>query len=224
MGRVLAFGDIHGCDIAFDALLEVVQPTAEDTLVVLGDVVDRGPGTRQVVERLLELKDRCRLVFLMGNHEEMMLDAFQSGEWAGAWLGFGGRETLDSYGGTFENIPPEHLEFLAAGLTYFETETDIFIHASLDPDKPLEEQSPQTLRWDRITGFERPHLSGKRVICGHSTQPSGMPLILDGWICIDTCVYGPGFLTCLDTHSNELYQTSQEGALRTGFTVADLEV
>jgi serine/threonine protein phosphatase 1 len=64
-GRLLAIGDIHGCQIAFDTLLEHLAITPSDTLVVLGDVIDRGPGTRQVIDRLLELRKRCRLIFLI---------------------------------------------------------------------------------------------------------------------------------------------------------------
>ena len=67
-GRLLAIGDIHGCDTALGVLLDAMSITAEDTLVVLGDVVDRGPGTKQVVDRLIELRDLCQFVFIKGNH------------------------------------------------------------------------------------------------------------------------------------------------------------
>src|SRR5690606_3218672 len=98
MPRTLAIGDIHGCDVALDALVDVVRPAADDLVVVLGDVVDRGPGSKQAIDRLLELRDRCRLVFLQGNHEDMLLRAIDGESWMGPWLNFGGRETLQSYG------------------------------------------------------------------------------------------------------------------------------
>ena len=94
--RTLAIGDIHGCDRALAALIDLIQPTAEDTLVVLGDVVDRGPGTRQAIEQLLELQQRCKLVFLIGNHEEMMIEAMRRGNIVRAWLQFGGLQAVES--------------------------------------------------------------------------------------------------------------------------------
>ena len=76
--RILAIGDIHGCNSALDALLDVVQPIGGDTIVVLGDVVDRGPDTRACIERLLAVSRSVELIHLMGNHEEMMLAARES--------------------------------------------------------------------------------------------------------------------------------------------------
>ena len=112
-GRLLAIGDIHGCHVAFETLLTHLAITPSDTFVVLGDVIDRGPGTRQVIDRLIDLKQRCRLAFLLGNHEEMFLDSLAIEELQDPWLGFGGLETLMSYGEHAEDtgeIPPEHLK------------------------------------------------------------------------------------------------------------------
>src|SRR6202035_4653429 len=83
-GRLLAIGDIHGCHIAFDTLLEHLAITPSDTVVVLGHVIDR----------LIELQARCRLIFLLGNHEEMFLDSLTTDEIREPWMGFGGLETL----------------------------------------------------------------------------------------------------------------------------------
>jgi serine/threonine protein phosphatase 1 len=129
---------------------------------------------------------------------------------------------LYSYGGDPANIPPEHVAFLKTGLPYWETETDIFVHANLQPGVPLRSQTPQWLRWTHMTGMERPHESGKRVICGHTPQSSGLPGLLDGWVCLDTHAYGGRFLTCLDVTSGELYQAKQSGFFRYGLTLADL--
>ncbi|MCY2963050.1 MAG: metallophosphoesterase, partial [Planctomycetota bacterium] len=74
-GRTLAIGDIHGCDFALEKLLTSVAPTSEDTLVVLGDVIDRGGGSKQVLDQLLALSKTTRVIFIRGNHEEMMLEA-----------------------------------------------------------------------------------------------------------------------------------------------------
>ena len=213
-GRVLAIGDIHGCDVALDVLLSKMELTADDTVVVVGDVVDRGPSTRRAVNMLLDVQKTCELIFILGNHEEMMFQAIHDHSWLESWLAFGGRETLMSYGGDFADIPENHLDFLRSGKNYWETDSEIYIHANLKPGVPLEQQDAQWLRWNSLTGFETHHPSGKRVICGHSSQKSGIPAILDGWLCIDTWAYGAGFLTGLDLATNEIYQTQQSGRFR----------
>src|ERR1044072_7889016 len=102
--RTLVFGDSHGCAVALNVLLEKLAVTADDTVVLLGDVVSRGPATKQCVDRLLELQQACKLIFIRGNHEEMMLDSLHHGKLEEIWLKHGGREALDSYGGAYEAI------------------------------------------------------------------------------------------------------------------------
>lgn len=216
-GRLLAIGDIHGCDVALEVLLAAVNVGPQDTVVVLGDAVDRGPGSKNVVEQLIDLRSRCQLVFVLGNHEEMMLDALEGGEWHEGWLRYGGRETLASYGGSPEDIPAEHIRFLKTGLDYWEAEAHLLIHANLEPGVPLPLQNPEWLRWTHLTGFEPPHPSGKRVLCGHTPQRSGVPLVRPGWVGLDTFAWGSGWLTCLDTVTDEYYQANQLGQFRGGW-------
>ena len=111
--RLIAIGDIHGCKTALERLLDSIQPTAEDTIVTLGDYVDRGPDSRGVVERLIQLGGETRHVGLMGNHEEMMLEVIQQQTPHEMWLRHGGVETLDSYAfaGSLDFLPDSHLEF-----------------------------------------------------------------------------------------------------------------
>ena len=213
-GRLLAIGDIHGCHIAFDTLLKHLAITPADTVVVLGDVIDRGPGTRQVIDRLLELKQRGPFVFLLGNHEEMFLDSLTIDEVREPWMGFGGLETLISYGEHAEDtgeLPADHVAFLKSGLDYFETESTVFVHASLEPGKPLAKQTVEWLRWAKLTRRELPLPSGKRVICGHTAQKSGRVWVGNGWVCIDTFAYGGMFLTALDVGNDLVYQARQSG-------------
>ncbi len=221
-GRTLAIGDIHGCDVALDVLLGKLEPTADDTLVVLGDVVDRGPGSREVVERLIALQQACRLVLIMGNHEEMMLDAIVGGDWQAGWMQFGGYAAIESYGGRLDQIPDEHIAFLKSARNYFETDSEIFVHATLDPAVPLSEQTPETLRWNKLTGLEPPHPSGKRIICGHTPIPTGVPAVLPGWVCLDTWAYNGLYLTALDVATDEVYQAQQSGVFRGGVTLAEI--
>ena len=219
-GRTLAIGDIHGCDVALETLLVNLRPTTEDTVIVLGDVVDRGPNTRHAIDLLLALQETCNLKFILGNHEEMMLDSLQRNDLL-FWLRYGGQDTLLSYGVSIDDILPHHLEFLQAGLPYYETDSHIFVHAFIEKDVPLAEQSDEWLRWYRIEeGEERPS-SEKCVICGHSSQQSGRPLILDGSVCIDTWAYGEGSLSCLDVGADLLYQATQAGEFRDGVSLAE---
>ncbi|MCA9056431.1 MAG: serine/threonine protein phosphatase, partial [Planctomycetaceae bacterium] len=169
-GRTIAIGDIHGCQVALETLLEAVAPAADDRFVILGDVIDRGPGTRQVIDRLLTLRTECRVVHLMGNHEEMFLDALGGGSWQQSWLSYGGLQMLESYGGTVADIPSDHLDFIRGGKDYFETDTEIFVHGFLRPQVPVDHEHSQWLRWSRFEPTGQPHASGKRVICGHTAQ------------------------------------------------------
>jgi serine/threonine protein phosphatase 1 len=213
-GRVLAIGDVHGCDRALAKLLELIEPGADDTVVFLGDVIDRGPSSKQVVDRILLLRDSCHVVSIMGNHEELLRESMSRQVIHDQWVRVGGQEALDSYGGSIQNIPSEHLRFLVSGCPLWETDTEIFIHASLETDVSLANQSNLFLRWKHIGGSEPPHPSGKRVICGHTAQRDGRPLVFEGWVCIDTFVHGTGWLTCLDVGSDYVYQTSQTGKSR----------
>src|SRR5665811_620014 len=93
--RVLAIGDVHGCHRALVTLLDQIAVTESDTLVFVGDVVDRGPASKEVVDCILSLRDKCQVVFILGNHEEMLLDAIAGRGLLNSWLNAGGRATLE---------------------------------------------------------------------------------------------------------------------------------
>src|SRR6476646_6510 len=97
MARMLAIGDVHGCLTALDTLLGFVQPTPDDQLVFLGDYVDRGPDSKGVLNRLIELQRTGSAVFLRGNHEIMMLGARNGRDDFRFWFACGGAEALESY-------------------------------------------------------------------------------------------------------------------------------
>ncbi len=221
--RVLAIGDIHGCSAMLDDLLAWVAPTPADLVVTLGDYVDRGPDTRGVLDRLLRLRREVPTVCLRGNHEVMMLAARDGGrDDKKMWLSVGGVEALGSYGpspgrtGTLADVPAEHWDFLDNGLVpYHETDTHIFVHAGLDPALPLAEQTDEVLYWQFLPAALE-HESGKRVVCGHTSQRSGVPKAIPGAICIDTRAYGGGWLTCLDTDTDQYWQVDISGRRRDG--------
>src|SRR4051812_45466929 len=110
MSRTLAIGDIHGCSVALDVLLGVVDPAPDDSVVTLGDYVDRGPDSNGVLERLLMLEVSAHLVPLVGNHDEMMLEARSGGgcDWQTGY----GETTIASYGGDLDHISEAHWRFL----------------------------------------------------------------------------------------------------------------
>lgn len=222
-GRTIAISDIHGCNVALERLLELLAPQPEDCLVQLGDIVDRGPDTRRCIDLLLDLKRRCRLVHLLGNHEEMLLHAYAGDGGARSWMAFGGRETLDSYGGGFDGIPQEHLDFIRCGKDYFETDSHIFVHGNLRPEIPVSQEQVEWLRWARFQPTDRVHCSGKRVVCGHTAQRDGHPVGGTHYLCIDTCAYcRSGWLTALDVAGDTLWQASQEGQQRGPIPLAEL--
>jgi serine/threonine protein phosphatase 1 len=210
--RTLAIGDVHGCNTALDALLKIVAPTAADTVVFLGDLVDRGPGTKQVLDAALALQERCRVIVIQGNHEEMMLNA-SNGLDRRLWFNFGGDATLESYGDP-RAIPQSHLALMESAIDYWETPSHIFVHANLQPGVPLGEQSGEWLRWNHLTGKELPFDPPRRVVCGHSPQKDGYPLVFPGWVGIDSYAHGGGWLTCLDVGDNWVYQANEAGQTR----------
>lgn len=218
--RTLAIGDIHGCNTALRQVLREVQPARDDRLIFLGDYIDRGPESRQVIDSLLELKKTCSPVFLRGNHEVMMLDSRESFLKTDVWQSYGGLETAFSYGSNFGKdwegaIPDSHWGFFEQTVSYFETERHIFVHACLDPELDLADQPDWLLFWEFFDRIQ-PHKSGKRVICGHSVQRSGYIKDLGFAACIDTGAAVGGWLTCLDVESGKYWQANQDGESRTG--------
>jgi serine/threonine protein phosphatase 1 len=149
MSRTIAIGDIHGCSLAMAALIESIAPKPEDTIIPLGDYVDRGIDSKGVLDQLIKLGDRCHLVPILGNHDQMMLHAKNGRSDFQFWLNCGGDAALDSYGSSsqLDLIPSSHFRFLKECHSYFETKTHIFLHANYKPDVPLEKLDDQTIRW-----------------------------------------------------------------------------
>ncbi len=213
--RTIAVGDIHGCDRALAAILEAVDPQAGDTIVALGDYIDRGEASRQVIERLLSLSKRCTLVPLLGNHEIMMLRSLEDAVEMPFWLAYGGAETLYSYGAMLDRLPEEHLDFVRNCRRYHETETHLFVHAGYSPMLALEETPETVLFWDHLnTRTPVRHVSGKRAIVGHTPQTSGEILDLGHLLCIDTFCFGGAWLTAVDVESGTVWQANNKGELR----------
>jgi serine/threonine protein phosphatase 1 len=223
MGRTIAIGDIHGCLTALRVLIDAIDPHPDDTIIALGDYIDRGRQSKGVVDLLIALAGRCRLIPLLGNHEEALLDALRDKAALRKWLTLGGADALRSYGWIqggprrplADWFPESHREFLAACRPFHETPSHIFVHAGFVPELPMSEQPALALRW-RVTdpAVTKPHHSGKVAIVGHTPQTSGEILDLGFLLCIDTnCVRG-GWLTALDVDTGRVWQADRAGKLR----------
>jgi serine/threonine protein phosphatase 1 len=221
-GRTIAIGDVHGCPAALRAVLEAAGPGPDDTVVTLGDYLDRGPDSKGVVEILLDLAGGCRLVPLLGNHEDLLLAALTDRKALEVWLRCGGDATVRSYGWVkgqgrrlAELFPPEHLQFLSGCRLLHETESHFFAHAGYVPELPLDAQPREALLW-RVTDSRtaRPHASGKVAVVGHTPQRSGEILDLGFLVCLDTDCQRGGWLTAWDVASGQVWQADERGRMR----------
>ncbi len=213
--RTIAIGDIHGCSEALEGLLDALQPSTDDTLVFLGDYVDRGPDSQLVIDRLIGLQNLTNTIFLRGNHDLVMqqwCEGFLDRE---LWELIGGASTLQSYGvNDPAMIPPSHLDFLVQCRNFHETDTHIFVHGGYQSNLPLEKTSLECLMWCHLGWpLPKPHVSGKTVIVGHTPQTLGMVADFGHLVCIDTYCFGGGNLTAYDVDAKTALQVDFHGRL-----------
>ncbi|HIJ89967.1 MAG: metallophosphoesterase [Desulfobulbaceae bacterium] len=199
-GKIFAIGDIHGCAAKLELLLNRLPfDRAQDTLVFLGDYLDRGPDAKGVLDQICQLRaEGVHVVTLMGNHEYLLLEYHQSGDQVllPYLRRLGMENTLESYGCASPSglvslnfMPKEHRDFLASLLPYWETEEYIFVHAGLRHDQPLVDQDISDLCEVRDPFLSHDRDYGRRVIFGHT--PFATPLLTPYRTCIDTgAVYG----------------------------------
>lgn len=213
--KFLAIGDIHGCLQSLDALLDKLgKYRSEYTFVFVGDYIDRGPDSWGVVELLIDFKEEQDCIFLRGNHEQMLLDAYYQNN-LDMWLMNGGRSTLASYEIKYDDLsfPQNHLDFYKQTLMYYDTPDYFFVHAGLSPNKSIAESLEDEYEigdflWERshLNSFETPW--EKTVIFGHTPRPH--PIRKPKMIGIDTgCVYeklGYGKLTAVLLPQEEFVQ------------------
>ena len=208
MQRIFAVGDIHGCYDRLRALLDRIPlDWSRDQLVFMGDYIDRGPQSFEVVEHLIGLQElHPDIVFLKGNHEQMLAD-YLLGKDRMLYLYNGGQQTLESYlrngaPGEFP-IPPRHRRFFDTLRLFHETDAFIFVHAGLRQGLPLAEQGPEDLLWIRESFIDSQHSFGKRVVFGHT--PFDRPLVQPNKIGIDTGAVFGNQLTCVQLPEEIFY-------------------
>lgn len=214
MTRVLMISDIHGC---LDPLRELLRAMSyqpdEDTLLLLGDYVDRGPCSRETVDYIMELVQRNQAIALKGNHDQRLVDWVRSGDGAvtDKLLAHGGLQTIHSYSKTTSELSKEgleqarqeigqhyehHIEFLDSLPLYHEDEQHIYVHAGLNPNYPnWREQPAYDFMYSKEAFHRSPPLPDKTVVFGHTrtVELHGSPEVWfgPGKIGIDGgCAYG----------------------------------
>ena len=205
--RFLAIGDIHGAIGALQRLLRRLHPCPEDTLIFLGDYIDRGEDSHAVLDYLMDLESRHRCIFLKGNHEDMFLSSCDGNLNARLlWLENGGWKTARDFDGVLparrlvDWLPPaRYMDWLQRLQLFHETDSYYFVHAGLRPGVPPEASTDHERLWIREPFLSSDYDWGKRVVFGHTMQIGG-PLIQPNKIGIDTGACVPwvgGRLTCL---------------------------
>lgn len=213
--RTLAIGDIHGCLNALKTIEVAINFNKSDTIIVLGDYIDRGPDSKGVLDWMIDSQAKYNLITLLGNHEEMMDEALLCPEAYYFWIMNGGDDTLKSFKqSSIDGIQHKYWEFIKSCKLFHETEDHIFVHAGLEPLLPASEQETDILCWLRFRDL-KPHISNKMIICGHTPQQGNVPGVLPHAICIDTYAFHhKGYLTCLDVNTGEFWQANNHGEIR----------
>jgi serine/threonine protein phosphatase 1 len=223
--RVYAVGDMHGCaDLLLKLFTRIdddlkARPIAESVQVFLGDYIDRGPNSRQVIDLLIARRQEHHVVLLKGNHEDCALQFFSDPTVFSAWKDIGGLSTLCSYGVSptlgddprsleelaailKHSMPDNHRRFLQGLALSFTCGDFLFVHAGVRPGIPLREQSQQDLLWIREDFLLHEEDFGKVIVHGHT--PAREPEIRPNRINIDTGAYATGRLTCLVLEDDQM--------------------
>lgn len=206
-GRTIAITDIHGEKAKLDSVLEKLEICPDDTIIFLGDYIDRGPDSRGVVDRIIQMSEICNCVYLKGSHEYAYLKAREGEEYYKyLFWNYGGVQTVESYG-SFENIYNVHGEFFESLRPYYETENFFFIHAGLRPGVPFENQAEEDFYYIRGEFIYSKTNMPKKIIFGHTDFEK--PLVQADKICIDTGCgkYPNAHLTAIICDTEEFVQS-----------------
>ncbi len=183
MPRYIAITDIHGEYEKLENVLSKIETREDDIFVFLGDYIDRGGKSKEVIERVIQQSETHKCVYLMGSHEYAYLHA-RGGDQYYDYLfwNYGGPATVKSYG-SFENIYKIHGEFLDNLQFYYLTDKYLFVHAGINPRYSLEEQDETDLVYIRGAFYNHPHNLPQKVIFGHTEFDE--PQVQKDKICID---------------------------------------
>lgn len=224
---MIAIGDIHGCFDECQILVEqLIENHPDRELIFLGDYVDRGPDSKDVLAYLYELEAHRSCVFLRGNHDQFMLDVYDGvGDWGEVWRNNGAMSTLNSYGimgysprAMGQYIPAEHIDFLRRTKIYHETDEFFFVHGGIHPYLTVAQakigMTNMGFMWQREHMYAKDRVWEKTVVCGHTIIDD--PVIKDNLIAIDTGAYisyigrGQGHLTAILLPEREVIQVESK--------------
>ena len=181
--------DLHGrADLLRDGFAAIVAHAAgrAGTIVVLGDYVDKGPDSRQVIDIMRSGSPPGWPLFpLKGNHDAMMVEALRDPSTMSHWLQRGGDTALKSYGGDSSDVPPADIEWLDRLALMHVDRWRIYVHAGLDPELPLDRQTERTLLWKRYTEGDAADFRGRHIVHGHDSFQDG-PKLYEGRTNLDT--------------------------------------
>jgi serine/threonine protein phosphatase 1 len=215
--RLFAIGDIHGC---FDALKNIIENGIKlkknDRLILLGDYIDRGKQSKDVVDFIIELRSSgFNIVTLMGNHEVLLLDAIENEENLEIWIQNRGKETLLSFGiQSLKELDQKYIVFFKELAIVCVLDNFLFVHAGFNDNAEDPFTDYYNMLWSRNTFYTHPLLKDKTIIHGHTpitvTQCQQLVTTRNQTINIDTgCVYsdieGYGRLTALELYSYDLF-------------------
>jgi serine/threonine protein phosphatase 1 len=214
-GRLFAIGDIHGCIRQLTEIVEEkIRPDNDDTIILLGDYIDRGPEIKAVTDYIINLSGKgYNLRSLIGNHELMMLNSIRTGDMA-LWFMNGGESTLDSFGIRHPgDLESKYIQFFSNLLWYFEYENYLFVHAGFNDNAADPFEDRYSMVWVRTEHYSNPLLKNRIIIHGHtpikSTECIKAVRQNKKVINIDTgCVYSSpeyGVLTAIELKSRTLH-------------------
>ena len=215
---IFVFSDIHGCAAELKLLLNKLPLKSDSLIVLMGDYIDRGPNSKEVIDTILDLKKMYNVVALKGNHEAMFLKFLEdpASADAGLFVYNGGGSTLASYRQDESDkyvVPREHLEFFTELETYYETDDYFFVHAGV-PDrslKDLDDECEEDLLWIRDDFFYSSFDWKKMIVHGHT--PVGEVEISENRINIDTgCVFN-NKLSAIELPDRKVYSVTKKKKL-----------
>jgi serine/threonine protein phosphatase 1 len=196
-----AIGDIHGSLQKLCDLLAQCERHADGrpaTFVFLGDYIDRGPDSAGVIDKLMDLQSRLtdRMIALKGNHEAVAIEVIDGETEEELWLREGGVATLRSYGVAHaRDLPNEHVAWMRSRPLYYDDGRRFFVHAGIDPDKPLDAQRDRDFTWIREPFLSDLRDHGRLIVHGHTPQPTGTPDWRGNRLNLDTAAVFGGPLT-----------------------------
>lgn len=212
--RRFVIPDIHGCARTFGALLERIGLSRDDTLFLLGDYVDRGPRSREVIETIMRLQaEGYNVRPVRGNHEEMLATSCLNRELFYLWIINGGHTTLQSFGVEDAcELPHDVLRFIRGLPYYIELDDAILVHAGLNFELLDPFSDTESMIWRRKSDYRPEPVGGRLLVCGHTpTRREVIEKSLDGPVIVldNGCVYagegrGLGSLTCLELNAKSL--------------------